>query len=166
VHPTSIHFVVGYARGSYKGHSRAVSYDRGAEFVFTVPPHRSSLSHDWAVIELADAIDLKPVKVRAGEMPPGFSIDQAGYRSDRPHVLSIQRDCSVRVAADPAALLVHTCKSVQGESGSALLYFGSGEPEIVGVLTAVPRKRNLETADASFGVPASAFGAAVEKALR
>jgi len=161
VHPTSVHFVAGYVQGAYKAHSQAVAYEKGAGYVFTDPPQPTAASQDWAVIELTEAIDLKPIKVRLDpEAVVGPQIVRAGYRGDRPHVLNVERDCSVKAIAAPAALLLHSCRSVPGESGSALLHVGGREPEIIGVLVGFSKTTS------SVAVPSSTFAAAVEKALR
>ena len=146
VHPTSVHFVAGYARGVYKAHSQAASYERGPDFVFTDPPQPTAASHDWAVIALVEKIDLEPIKVQPNDSLPhqalGTSrIVRAGYRRDRAHVLTVQQDCSVKALPHPAPILLHSCSSVPGKSGSALLRFGGSEPEIIGILVAGSKQR-------------------------
>ena len=164
-HPTSIHFVAGYAKGEFKAHSLAASYVKSEEFEVTTPLQPAMASRDWAVIELAEKIDLKPIRVQpASEGGVASSrIVRAGYRGDRAHVLTVQQDCSVRPVSTPAALLLHTCSSVSGESGSALLRVGrGGEPEIVGILVASSKHESLPP---SLAVPSSAFAAAVKTTL-
>jgi V8-like Glu-specific endopeptidase len=39
VHPSSVHFVAGYAQGVYKAHSKAISYEKGEGFVPTQTPN-------------------------------------------------------------------------------------------------------------------------------
>ena len=165
VHPTSVHFVAGYERGDYKAHSQAISYERGLGFALTNPPQPESAAQDWALIELAVSMDLKPIKVQLdGEaVSRADSIIHAGYRGDRSHVLTIQRDCSVRAVSSPAPLLLNSCSSVQGESGSALLSFEGGDPRIIGILVGSAKQ---DRAAFSIAVPSSTFGPAVAKALR
>jgi protease YdgD len=164
VHPTSIHFVAGYERGEFKAHSEAVAYEKGAGFMFTEPPQMATAAHDWAIIELADTINVRPIKVwLAPEDWTGRSTARAGYRGDRPHVLNVERDCHVQAPSVPPRLLFHSCGSVPGESGSALLNVEAGEPQIVGVLVGFARQGRSVP---SIAVPSSAFAAAVEKALR
>lgn len=165
VHPTSVHFVAGYERGNYKAHSPAISYERGTGFALRNPPQLESAAQDWAVIELAAPIGLEPIKVRMeGEAGPrSANIVHAGYRGDRSHVLTIQRDCAITAVPSPAPLLLNSCSSVQGESGSALLSFEGGDPRIIGVLVGSAKR---EGAAYSIAVPSSTFGVAVEKALR
>src|SRR5690606_34706085 len=55
-HPSSIHFVAGYAKGELKAHSLPASYVKSDEFKVTTPPQLAMASRDWAIIELADKI--------------------------------------------------------------------------------------------------------------
>jgi protease YdgD len=157
--------VAGYTKGEFKAHSLATSYGKSEEFEVTTPLQPAMASRDWAVIELAEPIDLKPIRVQpASEGGVASSgIVRAGYRGDRAHVLTVQQDCAIRPIFTPAALLLHTCSSVSGESGSALLRVGSGgEPEIVGILVASSKH---ESATPSLAVPSSTFADAVKTAL-
>ena len=164
-HPTSIHFVASYAKGEFKAHSLAASYVKSEEFEVTTPLQPAMAARDWAIIELAEPIDLKPIRVQSvneGDVASS-GIVRAGYRGDRAHVLTVQQDCSVRPVSTPAALLLHTCSSVSGESGSALLRVGrGGEPEIVGILVASSKHESLPP---SLAVPSSTFADAVKTAL-
>lgn len=169
VHPSSVHFVAGYARGAHTAHSAAASYVRGAKFVFTARPQAEALPHDWALIELAQALKLRPVAIQldgaklAEAINGSARIARAGYRGDRAHVLTVERDCTVRPLARDANILSHSCGAVGGESGSALLHLGDGEPRIIGVLVAGAK---VETATASsLAVSASAIDAAAAKGL-
>ncbi len=164
VHPTSIHFVAGYARGEYKAHAQAVSYEKAPSLAYTDPPQLTSIAQDWAVIQLAEPLDLRPVKVRLEGSAVGLSrVMRAGYRRDRAHVLTVQQDCASAAVSLPGALLLRTCSSVVGESGSALLHVGGDEPEIVGILSVSSMR---EGAGSSLAVPSSTFAAAVERVLK
>jgi protease YdgD len=164
VHPSSIHFVAGYNRGEYKAHSQAAGYVKGAGLVFTNPPQPTSAAQDWAVIELAEPMHLKPIRVEpvAQASTGSAQIIRAGYRGDRAHVLTVERDCSVNLVSSPAPLLLLNCNSVQGESGSALLSLEGDTPQVIGILVASSKH---EGAAPSIGVPSSTFAAAVTEAL-
>jgi protease YdgD len=161
-HPTSIHFVAGYSRGEFKAHSQAASYERGAGFFYSEPAQVAAASHDWALIELREAVALKPVSIRKGATTDAGSVIRASYRGDRAHVLNIQRNCTTRTLKGPESLLVASCGSVPGESGAALLSYDGGGPEIIGVLS-VGNKQ--ESASPSFAVPSSTFATAAFKTL-
>ena len=95
-HPSSIHFVAGYARGEFKAHSQGASYERGPGFFFSAPAQVAAASHDWALIELRDAVALKPVRIRKDPTTQAAGVVRASYRGDRAHVLSVQRSCTSR----------------------------------------------------------------------
>ena len=162
-HPTSVHFVAGYAQGTYRAHAPALSYLTGVGSVLSHPPSRAAASQDWAVIELAETIDLKPIPVSREPVPPaGAPVVRAGYRGDRAHVLTIERDCFAEPVSPPPVRLLRTCTAVAGESGSALIRHEHGEPQIVGIVVA----SSTEAATAgTIAVPATTFVAAVTKAL-
>jgi protease YdgD len=165
VQASSVHFVAGYDRGAYKAHSQAAGYIKGAGFVSTNPPRPTSAAQDWAVIELAEPMHLKPISVQpVSQTSTGSAhIVRAGYRGDRAHVLTVDRNCSANPVSHPAPLLLLNCSSVQGESGSALLSLEGGTPQVIGILVASSTE---ERAAPSIGVPSSTFAAAVMEALK
>jgi protease YdgD len=75
VSPTSVYFVAGYHRGNYTASARAASYETGWT------GQRASAAQDWSVIELAEPIDLKPIRVQSeGEIvAPTGKVVRAGY---------------------------------------------------------------------------------------
>lgn len=164
VHPSSVHFVAGYERGEYRAHSLTASYENGEGFVPTDIPQPASISQDWALIELAEPMDIKPIKIQTGSeaIREQTDIVRAGYRGDRAHVLTVQGGCSAKAVSDPAPLLLHSCGAVHGESGSALLSFNGNEPQIVGIVVAGSKQ---ESTAPSLAVPSTTFASAVDKAL-
>jgi trypsin len=91
VRPSSVHFLAGYSRGDFIGHSQALSYQIGTQFAadgrrITWAPD------DWAIVELVNSLDLKPIKIQLHSAPSGIPhYIRAGYRNDRAHLLTIQR---------------------------------------------------------------------------
>jgi protease YdgD len=158
VSPMSVHFVAGYQRGNYTASAQAASYETGWM------GQRASVAHDWSIIELAEPIDLKPIRVQpAGEIvAPTGKVMRAGYRGDRAHLLSVQPECTTKAVSSPAPFLLDSCNSVGGESGSALLSLGEGEPQIIGILVASSTHNG---ATPSIAVRSMTFAAAVQKAL-
>jgi protease YdgD len=157
--------VAGYDHGEYKAHSPAVGYVKGAGFAYGNPPQPTSAAQDWAVIELAAPMHLKPIRVQTEAQASTGSphIVQAGYRSDRAHVLTVERDCFVTPVSHPAPLLLLNCSSVQGESGSPLFLLEGDTPQVIGILVASSKQ---EGAAPSIGVPSNTFAAAVMEALK
>jgi protease YdgD len=164
-HPSSVHFVAGYAQGRYLAHAQAASFETGPEFAYAEPPEIATLTQDWALIELAETIDLKAVRVQPGaEAHRDLSgLVQAGYRGDRSHVLSVVENCSMRAGTDAFPVLVDSCGSVRGESGSAVLRLDRGEASIVGIVVASMEQNGRP---ASLVIPSAAFADAVDRALR
>jgi protease YdgD len=168
VHPTSVYFVAGYSRGEHKGYSQAASYHKGPQDGDADRQKPIAASQDWAVLELVDKLDLKPIKVHLEEggsvnaLGEDARIVRAGYRGDRAHVLNIQQDCKVKVEAHSVSLLLHHCGAASGESGSALLHFQGGEPLIIGIVVGGSR----DGASSSLAVPAGAFRSAVASVLK
>jgi protease YdgD len=169
VDPTSVHFVAAYAQGRYKAHSRAKSYQKSPEWDFDKGRSILNLSNDWALIELASEIDIKPIRVGSivetdVETQAGTSqIIRAGYRRDSHQIMSAQHNCSVKLFTEPVSILFHDCRAVPGESGSALLHFSGNEPEIIGILVAGPAKEGTAP---SIAVPTRTFSSVVASALK
>jgi len=127
-----IHFLAGYERGQYLAHSEAASIKPNQHYQFTSPPNLESLHHDWALVTLK-----KPLGKTLGYIPLGRAISSnnpalakeplqlAGYRQDRPEVLSVAKQClRTKARNTPAALsnfLIHSCAALSGDSGGPLL---------------------------------------------
>jgi protease YdgD len=163
VHPTSIHFLAGYSRGAFDGHSQAVFYRTGIQS--PSDGHRTTLApDDWAIVRLAKRIDLRPIKVRVISAPSGMArFIRAGYRNDRPHLLTIHRNCTIEPQANSRILIVNGCTSAPGESGSAIIEITSGsEPTIIGILVA----KSQEGALRALAVPSSTFESVAARSLK
>jgi len=136
VPPSSVHFVAGYARGEHKGHSPAVAYETGADAGLKTPRWRSAAPEDWAIITLRDVIDATPLMMRPrsafGLLPATVTV--MGYRRDRAHVLSVERDCDVQNIAGSTLLAVSACSFTSGQSGAPLLHDDGMGLEIIGIL--------------------------------
>lgn len=127
-----VHFLAGYDKGKYLGHSAAASITPSRHYLFTSPPTLDSLRHDWALITLK-----KPLGETLGFIPlrrEGFhvaatqstqNLQLAGYRQDRPEVLSVAKQCQrVKPQQAPSSLadfLIHSCEALSGDSGGPLL---------------------------------------------
>jgi protease YdgD len=143
VRPDEIHFVAGYARGSYAFHSPA------RELILPQPPPVPSFEHprpspeDWAVVVLRDAPALRPLPLAhvdaagAKAALAGRVLVRAGYGKDRPHLLSLHRGCRLEEVQPAPGLLLHDCDSAPGDSGSPLIALGDGEARIIGIHIAV-----------------------------
>src|SRR5262249_25561128 len=102
----------------------------------------NTVQHDWAIVVLANSINLKPVPVRgirAADLPnaaePG-EVARAGYPKDRPFALSIHRVCSVQTDFPQRDALMHQCPFTLGDSGSPILLLNEKDANLVGIATA------------------------------
>ncbi|MDR7039361.1 protease YdgD [Methylobacterium sp. BE186] len=160
VEPDSIHFVAGYDQGRYLAHALASSVRKPPDYTYAYGTSRPNMPNDWALIELASPIPIKPLALEhlvaaGGERRTRIDIQRAGYRRTTSQLMSAQRSCAARLTEGPAPLLVHDCRAIPGESGSALLQVEDGQPTVIGVLVAGPRAGGPP--GPSFAVPTSAF---------
>ncbi|GJE61389.1 trypsin-like serine peptidase [Methylobacterium trifolii] len=166
VTPAVVHFVAGWAQGRYLAHAVASAYRTGPDYLYGTAP--ANLARDWALIELAEAIPVKPIALEPasaeGDPDIGSDIRRAGYSRDRSERMSAQGRCSARATAGPEPLLLHACRAIPGESGSALLRTGPAGPMVIGILVAGRTEQGAE--DLSVAVPVRAFREAAEALLR
>lgn len=127
-----VHFVAGYQRGAYVGHSTAVRY--------VVP--KAFPAEDWALVELRDPIGLSAGYLGWAVLNPagleralrsGARVALAGYPQIRRHVMSVDMDCKGPHFRNGQALFVHRCADMKGDSGGPLLLLRDGKATIVAV---------------------------------
>lgn len=182
VKPGQVHFVAGQSRSDkFQAHSVAESFVTAPDFHFNVEERPrydqirgDMIRHDWAIIRLQDALDLKPIPLhafRARELPNASEtgeIARAGYSSDRPFLLSIHRGCTVKTDAPQPGDLANHCDSMPGDSGSPILLLKGDSATIVGIHTVVTQSFESGvgyTARGARGVSASAFEKAAADAM-
>jgi len=166
--PRELHFVAGYHRGVYAGHAVgarltiAPGYD---------PKHRTEpkeMARDWAIIQLAEPIDVKPVPLSSRsladvmEAAKSGEMSVAGYAADHGEILMRDQGCQLLGEATDVHLLVHRCDVTFGVSGAPLLLIEDGRAEIIGIHNAVAETDKGPIATA---VPVAAFATGVSAAL-
>jgi|GEM_PF-877045 len=167
----SIHFVAGYARGTYLAHARAVR-------VVTAPglrikggdrPVESAL--DWAILVLDRTMPGPPVPLSAtAPVAPGSAptqLIQAGYRQERSHVLSISRDCRLKAALLDGLLLATNCPIAHGDSGGPMLEMVDGRVSVAAIIIAMVHEVRAAPGKPpilALALPVEAFGDAVRTA--
>jgi protease YdgD len=166
--PDEVHFVAGYQRGRYAAHSKAARFTIAPGYD---PDRRTALSEmarDWAIVELAEPLDLQPIPLttrplaeimaaaKSGEM------SVAGYARDYGEQLMRDKGCRLLGEASEARLLVHRCDVTFGVSGAPLLLIENGKAEIIGIHNAVAETDKGPIATA---VPVAAFAKSVGAAL-
>jgi len=179
VNPEHVHFVAGQARDNSSGHAKAQS--------FIIPPQldmadgsdgarhsmrRDLFAHDWALIRLEVALDIKPVPVKAiaasaiAEELASGEIARAGYSADRRYLLSVHRGCAAALG-EPGTML-NRCDARPGDSGSPLLLLRGEETVLIGLSTGAAHLKQPDqgyVAVAGLGPSAQSFVAAVEAEL-
>lgn len=159
VSPGAVHFVAGYRQGAYRAHSLASAYRKPEGDAAATDAAKPNLRDDWALVELAEPMPDAPLALEDHDPPRGSDavrreVRRAGYSRLKPQIMTAQGRCSAWSTADPAPLLLHDCRAVPGESGSALLQVEDGRAVVIGVLVA----GNAEDGRApSIAVPTGAF---------
>ena len=160
VRPSSIHFLLGYRQGAWRGEGRASSFVTGPGFD---PASRAPAGADWAILTLAAPLPSgAALPLLEGDSSPGTPLMLGGYQQDRPEILLADTACRVLGGAvdDGRPLLVHDCGATRGASGGPLLARGrDGAWAVAGVAVAASRARTLGLA-----VPAAGLRQAFEPA--
>ncbi len=166
--PDELHFVSGYQRGKYAAHSKAARFTIAPGYD---PNRRTTLkemARDWAIIELAKPLDVKPIPLSTRSMADMLAaaksgeMSVAGYAMDYGEQLMRDQGCQLLGDANDGKLLVHRCDVTFGVSGAPLLLVENGKAEIIGIHNAIAETDKGPIATA---VPVSAFAGSVEAAL-
>jgi protease YdgD len=167
-HPSYVHFVPGYQRDTFPDHSRAKAFYVAPDYPTPPVATETAFTNDWALIELE-----APLGVRAGVVgwlpfdvelwrklgSEELTLQVAGYRADRPHVLAVDDDCHARGFAAAGRLLEHHCAILFGDSGGPLLVEVDGRYQLVGVTTGI---KHTDSGTVGIAVPSVRFAKALE----
>lgn len=154
--PGSVHFVLGYDRGTYRFQTvaRAIRMDPGQDGERSL----AAAPRDWALLDLAEPApaDIEPLRL-AGEPPgPGTALAAAGFGRDRAYALTAAEGC--RTASEAASeLIIAACSIIQGYSGGPLVD-ESGALVGISVATAKAGEHDLMLA-----VPVAAWRGRLER---
>ena len=181
VKPQAIHFVAAQDKDKFAAHAVATAIVTAPEFRFRVEERPrwdqialAMVKNDWAIVTLEQSLPSAPIPIRvipAAKLPDAAGqgeIALAGYGRDRAFVLSAHKGCTARTDAPAAGLLLHTCDSMPGESGSPILLLDGDKAWLVGIHTAVSSDFTPQVgyrAKAGHGVSASMFEEAARAAL-
>lgn len=131
--PSSLHFLLGYDRGDYRGHAQVESYVSGPSY----HSEKGKVSpDDWAVLTLTAELPGHPAPLPLARQapPPGSAVLRGGYRQDRTEVLTADLSCALgRETAAAGRLLSHNCEATFGDSGSPILVIENGAPRIAAI---------------------------------
>lgn len=146
--PSSVHFVLGYDRGSYVFQTiareiRMAPAQDGTRTLAAAP-------RDWAVLVLADPapMAITPMPVANAEPAVGEELSAAGFGRDRAYALTVAHDCRSMGLAAPN-LLAMRCPVIQGYSGGPVL---NAAGELVGITVASTKS---PTGDVALAVASS-----------
>jgi protease YdgD len=165
--PGEVHFVAGYHRGKYAAHAVAIRFTIAPGYDPKHPTQPAAMAHDWAILELAQPLDIKPVPLSTRSLSEVMSaarsgeLNVAGYAADYAEVLMRHQGCQLLGEASDVALLVHRCDVTYGVSGAPLLLLEGGKAEIIGIHNAVADTANGMIATA---VPVWAFAPSIHAA--
>jgi protease YdgD len=150
-----IHFLPGYARGDVSVQSPVRDYRVAAGY----DPSTATVAgeaRDWAVLRLVDALGDRAgylgwlaldATTLATLKRERAIVAAAGYRRNRPHLMSLRARCALIGFAPDSPLLLHGCASIPGESGEPLLALHDDAFAVVAVNVG-----RLTTRSGTFGV--------------
>lgn len=153
--PGSVHFVLGYDRGTYRFQTvaRAIRMDPAQDGARTL----QAAPRDWALLELAEPApaEIEPMSLARERGSQGSVLTAAGFGRDRAYALTVADDC--RSLAEPSGpLILASCSIIQGYSGGPLVN-EAGELAGISVATAKADGR-----DVLVGVPVSTWAGRIE----
>ncbi|MBV8752108.1 MAG: trypsin-like serine protease [Hyphomicrobiales bacterium] len=181
VKPQSIHFVAAQNKEKFAAHAVATAIVTSPDFRFRVEERPrwdqiafDMVKNDWAIVTIEQSLPSGSVPIRAistAKLPDDAGQGElalAGYGRDHAFVLSAHKGCTARTDAPAAGMMVHTCDSMPGESGSPVLLLDGDKAWLVGIHTAVSSQFTPQVgyrAMAGYGVSASMFEEAARTAL-
>lgn len=139
VQPGSVHFLLGYDRGSSVAHARVAAFRTAPDYT----PGRGPAGADWAILTLDRPIGTpgRTLRLLREPPPPRTPVMLGGYQQDRPEMLMADTGCrliGLQRHAGGERSLVHDCAGTRGASGAPLLARGpDGAWAIIGIQAAV-----------------------------
>lgn len=131
-----ITFVAGAEKDNFQGVSNAISYKTAPQFIPSKLNSPKSIKSDWALLKLQ-----KPLGSQLGYLTliPEKSLKveqeifQAGYRADRPYVLTVENNCSIAEFYENRSILRTTCSTLSGDSGGPVLIKHNKQWKLAGI---------------------------------
>lgn len=155
VQPGSVHFLLGYNRGSWVAQARVTGFRVGAGFE---AERRGPPGSDWAVLTLDVAIGVpgRVLPLLREMPPPGTPLSLGGYQQDRAEVLMADTTCRAlgMQVIEGASLLLHGCAGTRGSSGAPVLVRRpDGGWAVAAVAVAASRTRAMGIAVPAVSLP-------------
>jgi protease YdgD len=146
--PDAVHFVIGQPDERSFAHSTVDTFEKSPLFRLNIGGHPMTgavaddiVRHDWAILTLHDALNLKPVRIQAFRntaLPRSGVTEEialAGYAQDHQYVLSVHNGCSATVDSPESGTIMHSCEMRPGESGGPILLLHDGKVQIIGIVS-------------------------------
>lgn len=136
-----VHFVAGYSQYGFAGHSKATHLLISRQSDPATFLETAAFPNDWAVMilekplgkELGHIEMLDPLLMK-GDLP---NLLIMGYRRDRAHALTAERNCVARQDPVNAGLFLHNCQGTFGVSGGPLMGVLNRKPILAGVVIGI-----------------------------
>jgi len=130
--PVSLHFVSGYKKGDFIAHARITKFRVSPKYR-PGRPVRENLPFDWAVLTLnKNLVNLVGV-ISLSKLGRDNWISQAGYSKDKPHILTLNKRCSIVRRSQKQKIIFHDCDVTKGDSGAPILQFNNNKFELIGI---------------------------------
>lgn len=143
--PEDIHFVAAYSHGNYMAYSRIQTFKAAGKFNAIGQIDLDTVHTDWAILELRQDIGSKVGFLPLSEknrVASGAEVTLAGYRRDRPEVLTAQQGCKILAWNRSGASFDHDCKIIQGDSGGPILQRHKGYWQVLGIQSLEAKMEN------------------------
>lgn len=119
-----ITFVAGAEKDDFQGLSNSTDYTIAPGFNPRKLNAAELIKHDWALLTLN-----KPLGAQLGYLPltdkqhivTGQNVFQAGYRADRPYVLTVENNCIIAETYANRSVFRTSCNTLGGDSGGPIL---------------------------------------------
>ena len=144
--PVSLHFVSGYRKGDFIAHARVAKFRVSPKYR-PERPLKDNLPFDWAILTLDRKISNLVGMISIGKLGIDSKISQAGYSKDKPHILTLNKQCSVVRRREQQKIIFHNCDATKGDSGSPLFQTIDNKFELIGIHVAT-----MGRGDAALGV--------------
>ena len=130
--PVSLHFVSGYRKGEFIAHARITKIRVSPRYQPSLTV-RENLPFDWAVLTLERSIATLVGTIPINKVSVVNEISQAGYSKDKPHILTLNKRCSIVRRLEKEFLVFHDCDATKGDSGAPIFQFRENRFELIGI---------------------------------
>ena len=131
-----ITFVAGAELDGFQGYSKVSGYTVANGFSPALSNEFSAVKDDWALLKLKKPLGRPLGFIALGDhrkLSVGQHLIQAGYRSDRAQVLTVERNCRLAQWYDEQRVFSTSCHTLDGDSGGPVLIEQDNRWLLVGI---------------------------------